>query len=120
MCSPPNSSGVSHSTVVAPWETIQSDTSPMSGLEPRPLEVSEPPQFVPKMSSETGTSSRSQALAARTSSRAMRVPSSTALMEPPTFWMTSERMGLSQRLRMASTTRSFWQPSQPRDTARTA
>ena len=50
----------------------------------------------------------------------MRVPSSTALMEPPTLWMMSERMGLSQRLRMASMTRSFWQPSQPSDTASTA
>ncbi len=119
ICSAPKNSLVSQSTEVPPWATSQSETSPMRGLDPRPLVVSEPPQLVPRTSSEMSQGSRRSEAARSASLPAMRVPSSTARMEPPTCWITRVSTGLSVRSRMASTTRSFWHPSHPRDTAST-
>ena len=99
-----------------PSFTRRSLSSPITGLAARPLVGSLPPHSVPTISSDMGNSFFCSSDASAAISLAQRTAISTAFKVPPTSWMTTCLRGLLVRSRMAFTTRSIWQFSQPRET----
>ena len=110
MCSAPKSSGVSHSTEVAPWLTSQSETSPIERIGAKAARGvgAAAVGTEDELGDVSGLTDAPVRLGDHLACKARALLD--CLMEPPTFWMTRVSTGLLVRSRIASTTMSFWQP----------